>query len=750
MRRRRRQLMFIAILGLLHAYVGWRILPDLPVDLAARLAGAVLLAASFSAMVLGFQARARRRSRWSDRITVVGLFATGWFSSLAVFTLLRELVMAAAIFPLSRAHVHLLSTASAAAVVGLAVLATGIGFANARRRARIVRVRIPIADLPAALHGFTIAQVSDVHVGRTIKRRYVEAIVRAVNGLEADFIAVTGDLVDGTVEELGAHTAPFRELRARHGAFFVTGNHEYYSGAQPWIDEVGRLGLRVLMNEHVVLSHRGARIVVAGVTDFSAHRFDPAQRSDPEAAMAGAPGDAGARILLAHQPRSAPAAVRAGFDLQLSGHTHGGQFWPWMFFVRFQQPFTAGLHRLGRMWIYISRGTGYWGPPKRFGAPSEITLLELVPRTAEAAAGSGRPARARCSLPAVKPAATRALISSVVLAISGALGAGWAVSSPTHSVVPAASASGLAAAPAADAAEGDSAMPQVEVTGERPGPRLWRVTRGDHVLWLLGTLDPLPKRMTWRSREVERVIEHADLVLAASPSVSVHAGPISMVRLYVQYRHARKIPDKQNLGDWLPPPLYARFRAAQARFDPHDHAIDELRPLLAARRLYDRAISASDLTSRNDIQDEVLRLARRHGVAIERTSLKLDDPRGILTEADEIPRAAEIGCLDATVARLETDLPAMRERAQAWSVGDVAALRALPYPKQREVCTNAAAASPRIRALLDGTARDWQAALESALATRRTTLAMKPIYDLIAPGGVLDKLRAEGDTVEGP
>lgn len=339
-------------------------------------------------------------------------------------------------------------------------------------------------------------------------------------------------------------------------------------------------------------------------------------------------------------------------------------------------------------------------------------------------------------------------LSGALLAIAGAA---VVSSSRAASQVPAAHARVPIAAPEGSAApEGDAAIQQVEVTGERPGPRLWRVTKGDHVLWLLGTLDPLPKRMTWRSREVERVLEHADLVLAADPAVSLHAGPISMVRLYFQYRRARKIPEKQNLSDLLAPPLYARFRAVEVRFDPHDRTIEELRPALAARRLYDRAISASDLTSRNDIQDEVLKIARRHGVPIERTALKLDDPRGILTEAGEIPREAEIGCLDATVERLETDLPAMRERAGAWAVGDVDALRALPYPKQRQVCTSAAEASPRIRALLDRTARDWQAALESALATRRTTLAMKPIYDLIAPDGVLAKLRAEGYSVEGP
>jgi hypothetical protein len=271
-----------------------------------------------------------------------------------------------------------LVTSSARAVAIAAAIVTLWGFVNARRVARVVRVDVPIAKLPTPLHGFTIAQVSDVHVGPTIKRPYVEAIVDSVNRLDVDLVAVTGDLVDGSVGDLAEHVAPLAGLRSKEGVFFVTGNHEYYSGAAAWVRELRRLGLTVLLNEHAVVRRGKARLVVAGVTDFSAAHFDPAEASDPAAALAGSPAGA-VRLLLAHQPRSAGAAESAGFDLQLSGHTHGGQFVPWNFFVRFQQPFTAGLHKLGKLWVYVSRGTGYWGPPKRLGAPSEITHLTLVP-----------------------------------------------------------------------------------------------------------------------------------------------------------------------------------------------------------------------------------------------------------------------------------------------------------------------------------------------------------------------------------
>lgn len=381
---RSRSFVFIvlSLIALLHFYIGSRLLPALPIGTAGRVAGGLLLLLSCVLMPMALMARSIKRQPWSDRLAWAGYLTMSVFSSLFLLTLIRDLmlVFAALFAPVALRAEFTMATAIAVPV--LTALATLIGLAHALRRARVIDVEVPIHDLPAALQGFTIAQISDIHVGPTIKRGYLDAIVDAVNGLNADVIAVTGDLVDGSVRDLSAHTAPLARLSARHGAYFVTGNHEYYSGERAWTAEITRLGLRVLANEHVMLQHDGAPLLLAGVTDYGSHQFNPAQRSDPAAAMAGAPAASGPKILLAHQPRSAPAAAAAGFDLQLSGHTHGGQFWPWNLFVRLQQPFTAGLHRLNHLWIYISRGTGYWGPPNRFGVPSEITRVRLVPARA--------------------------------------------------------------------------------------------------------------------------------------------------------------------------------------------------------------------------------------------------------------------------------------------------------------------------------------------------------------------------------
>ena len=393
-----------AISLLLHAFVGWRLVPALDSPAASVLLALVLVLSALT-LPYGFGARRGGKGRRAHLLAWIGLLCMGLFSSLFVLSLARDLVLLLsvavdALRPGAIAVGSLVVLSARAAAIG-ALVVTLWGFANARRTARVVRVDVPVAGLPQALDGFTIAQVSDVHVGPTIKRPYVEAIVQAVNRLDVDLVAITGDLVDGSVRDLAGDIAPLAALRSKEGSFFVTGNHEYYSGAAPWVRELRRLGVAVLVNEHVVVERGNARLVVAGVTDFSAGHFDPEQASDPAAALAGAPGDAALRILLAHQPRSAAAAEAAGFDLQLSGHTHGGQFLPWNFLVRLQQPFTAGLNRWRRMWVYTSRGTGYWGPPKRFGAPSEITLLRLVARPAPAAAAPAASSADTAAVPAL-------------------------------------------------------------------------------------------------------------------------------------------------------------------------------------------------------------------------------------------------------------------------------------------------------------------------------------------------------------
>lgn len=254
---------------------------------------------------------------------------------------------------------------------------TAVGAHQALRGLEVVEVKVALRDLPPELEGFRITQISDLHVGPTIRRAFVEAVVARANALGSDLIAITGDLVDGHVAQRREDVAPLAGLQAPEGVFYVTGNHEYYWGADAWIEEARRLGMVALLNEHRVIRRGGAALAIAGVTDLRAGQFAPEQASDPARALAGAPEGA-VKVLLAHQPRSAFAAVKAGADLQLSGHTHGGQFAPWSLVVWLAQPFVAGLHALEQMQVYVSRGTGYWGPPLRLAADPEITRLTLT------------------------------------------------------------------------------------------------------------------------------------------------------------------------------------------------------------------------------------------------------------------------------------------------------------------------------------------------------------------------------------
>lgn len=395
-RRRRALLVFLTVFTLLlaavNAYIGLRLLPALQVGTGAGIAWLIVATLLVPAGLLtpllarALSPRAVSILAWS------GLLMAGLTSTLFLLTLARDLLLFVTGLAMDSTALATYVEPSAWIVAGLALALTVIGFLNARRTPQVVTVDVPLAELPAALEGFRIVQITDVHVGPTIRRDFLARVVARVNTLDAHVVAITGDLVDGSVAALGEHVAPLRDLRARHGSYFVTGNHEFYSGVDNWMRELQRLGIKVLHNAHAHIDHDGGPLVLGGISDYSGHLFGEAHRSDPQRALAGAHTEA-TKVLLAHQPRSASMAAAAGFHLQISGHTHGGQFLPWNFLVPLQQPFTAGLHRQGDMWIYVSRGTGYWGPPKRLGAPSEITLIRLVRAPPTAPTGTPPPSR---------------------------------------------------------------------------------------------------------------------------------------------------------------------------------------------------------------------------------------------------------------------------------------------------------------------------------------------------------------------
>ena len=265
-----------------------------------------------------------------------------------------------------------------AGVAGVITLGlSGAGVAEALGAVALKNVRVSLRKLPKELSGMRIVQLTDVHIGPMIGREWLAGIVERVNALDPDIVVITGDLVDGSVAALRDHVAPIAQLKSKRGVYFVTGNHEYYSGVTSWVEHLEQLGVRVLRNEHVTIGEGAASFDLAGVDDHTGGQFDKSHGADVPKALAGRDPNREC-ILLAHQPKEIIEAAKFGVGLQISGHTHGGQVFPATLLVRLQQPFTAGLDRLGDTQIYVSRGTGYWGPPMRVAAPSEITILELV------------------------------------------------------------------------------------------------------------------------------------------------------------------------------------------------------------------------------------------------------------------------------------------------------------------------------------------------------------------------------------
>ncbi|MFJ5116878.1 metallophosphoesterase [Kitasatospora sp. NPDC088548] len=254
---------------------------------------------------------------------------------------------------------------------GAAAAVVGNGTYGVLRGPRLKQVTVPLAKLPARAHGYRIAVVSDIHLGPILGRAHTRRIVDTINGAQPDLIAVVGDLVDGSVAELGREAEPLARLRARDGAYFVTGNHEYFSGAGPWVDFIRELGVHPLQNARVEL----AGFDLAGVNDIAGRD----QGDGPDFGKALGDRDrARTSVLLSHQPVTIHDAVRHGVDLQLSGHTHGGQLWPGNYLAELANPTVAGLERYGDTQLYVTRGAGAWGPPVRVGAPSDITIVTLA------------------------------------------------------------------------------------------------------------------------------------------------------------------------------------------------------------------------------------------------------------------------------------------------------------------------------------------------------------------------------------
>ena len=367
----------LGLLGLAHVYVARRLI--LEPGLAEPWRGAALAALVAAGLALVAQPVLERRLAppWRRRVAWPALLWLGVLWLLVVALLATD----ALVWLLGAAGGDLrpLAALRAGAVVLAVAAAVALGSRGLLRPPPVRRVELALPRWPRSLGGLRIVQVSDVHLGPILGREFAAELAARVNALAPDLVAVTGDLVDGSVAHVGEEVAPLAALRAPLGVFFVTGNHDHYSGDRGWVARVRQLGWRPLRNERVTLCPawgEGARFELAGVDD---HRGDwgvHGSREDLPRALAGWPSERHL-ILLAHDPTTFHAASRAGVDLQLSGHTHGGQIWPFGWVVRLVVPWVAGLHRRGRSQLYVSRGTGFWGPPLRLGAPAEITELVL-------------------------------------------------------------------------------------------------------------------------------------------------------------------------------------------------------------------------------------------------------------------------------------------------------------------------------------------------------------------------------------
>jgi uncharacterized protein len=374
----------LSIVGGAHYYLWTRLVRDADWPPVVRTAATMLIAALGAGMVATLILRRSLGRRVGGALQTALLAWMGigllLITGLATMDLARLLFSAGQALGLTHGSLAAAEPRRLPALLGGGI---GLGLSvfairGGLRPPRIVRVQVKVPKLPPGLAGLTIVQLSDVHIGPTLDARFLADVVRRANALNPDLVAITGDLVDGSVEKLSAQVEPLRELRARLGVYFVPGNHDHYSGLGPWLAHLPSLGLTVLRNSHVVVGEGEARFVIAGVDDPTGRRLGTGGGPDVAAALIGAPAGLPV-VLLAHQPGEFDDAARAGVALQLSGHTHGGQLFPFTFVVGLFQRYLAGLYVKGTSTLYVSRGTGFWGPPLRLLAPSEITRLVLEP-----------------------------------------------------------------------------------------------------------------------------------------------------------------------------------------------------------------------------------------------------------------------------------------------------------------------------------------------------------------------------------
>jgi predicted MPP superfamily phosphohydrolase len=382
---------FAVVLGLwllLHVYVALRLVGPLPVGKVLRTLLYLTWAGGYALAPLGFALEGALR--WPYDVGYRWLLWTylGAFTLLFAAVAVRDLAVLVLrlVTRLSKGQTRLwpeeperrrfLLNVTGGAAAGVTGALTVAGIRAARVVPEVVKVDVPVRGLPKELEGYHIVQLSDVHVGMTIDKDFILPIVEVVTSLKPDLIALTGDIVDGSVDQLRDDVSPLAYLRAPDGVLCVTGNHEYYSGVEAWSRTFHEMGITVLNNQHVSVARGAAKLVIAGVPDFREGKRHPGHTPDPAAALKGAPSH-DVRVLLAHQPKQAFANGEHAFALQLSGHTHGGQYFPWNLFIGLFEPLPTGMSRVGDTWVYVSRGTCYWGPPLRAGVPPEITSLRL-------------------------------------------------------------------------------------------------------------------------------------------------------------------------------------------------------------------------------------------------------------------------------------------------------------------------------------------------------------------------------------